>query len=373
LRILWFNWRDLKHPDAGGAEIYTQQIITRLVKRGHQVALFTSQVRGQPENERIGRDIDIIRRGGKFSLYREAKQFCKSRQSEYDLIIDEINARPFINPAISKGKPLLALFHQLIREEWFYETRFPINYICYYLLENRWLSTHRNTPTITVSNSSMQDLRQLGFTKVYVVHNGLSVSPLTKLKVKEVRPTLVFIGRLKKHKLPDHALKAFFLVKERISDAQMWIIGEGDMKTRLESNNPKNVTFFGRVPDKQKFDLVSRAHLMLMPSVREGWGLVVTESNAMGTPVVGYNVSGLKDSIVHLQTGILSEANTPATLASHAIALLRDKTTLHKYSEAALYHSHQFSWDKSADKFGQIIENIVASSPVNLAAKPHQQ
>jgi glycosyltransferase involved in cell wall biosynthesis len=112
---------------------------------------------------------------------------------------------------------------------------------------------------------------------------------------------------------------------------------------------------------------------MLMPSVREGWGLVVTESNAMGTPVVGYNVSGLKDSIVHLQTGILSEANTPATLASHAIALLRDKTTLHKYSEAALYHSHQFSWDKSADKFGQIIENIVASSPVNLAAKPHQQ
>ena len=362
MRILWFNWRDLKHPDAGGAEVYTHAIMSRLVRRGHKFTLFTSCVEGQPEREEIEKDIDIIRNGGKFSLYRKAKEYCKSKQREYDLIIDEINAKPFIQPGLAKI-PLATLFHQLIREEWFYETWFPLNYLCYHILEDRWLLQHKNTPTITVSNSSMQDLRHLGFTTIYVVQNGLNITPLADLNAKESRPTLAFIGRLKKHKLPDHALKAFQLIKEKIPNAQMWVIGDGDMKCKLESSNTPGVTFFGHVSDNQKFDLLSRVHLVLMPSIREGWGLVVTESNAMGTPVVGYNVSGLRDSIINYKTGILSVANNPAALAAHSVNLLRDRTTLQRFSEAALNHSRQYSWDKSADRFGQIIEDIAQTSP----------
>lgn len=353
----------MKHPEAGGAEVYTHQIMTRLAKRGeHQVTLFTSHVEGQPECEMIGSSIVVIRRGGKYSLYRKAKQFCKRHQSEYDLIVDEINAKPLTNPASVKGVPIITVFHQLIREEWFYETPAPLNYICYYLLENRWISPHRNTPTITVSDSSMQDLRNLGFNRIYIVPNGISVAPLSKIKAKESKPTIAFIGRLRKHKLPDHALKAFQLVQEKIPDAQMWLVGEGEMKRKLEKNNPKNVTFFGHIPDEQKFDLLSRAHIVLMPSVREGWGLVVTESNAMGAPVIGYNVAGLRDSILHLQTGMLSCTNSPVSLAHDAISLLRDRETLQRYSEAALLHSRQFSWDRSADRFNRIIETVAAGA-----------
>jgi glycosyltransferase involved in cell wall biosynthesis len=50
---------------------------------------------------------------------------------------------------------------------------------------------------------------------------------------------------------------------------------------------------------------LSRAHIILVPAVREGWGLVVTEANAMGTPAIGYDdVPGLRDSIRHGETGI---------------------------------------------------------------------
>ncbi len=49
---------------------------------------------------------------------------------------------------------------------------------------------------------------------------------------------------------------------------------------------------------------MSRAHIILVPAVREGLGLVVTEANALGTPAVGYDVPGLRDSIRHAKTGI---------------------------------------------------------------------
>ena len=357
---MWFNWRDLKHPDAGGAEVYTHEIMARLAKKGHKVTLFTSHIQNLPTNEEVD-GINIIRRGSRFSIYRKAKEYYRAIKGNHDLVIDEINARPFLNPKIGNGIPILTVFHQLIKEEWFYETLFPFNYLCYYVLEKRWLLPYKNTPTITVSESSMRDLEALGFTEIFIVPNGLNVSPLPNLGQKESRPTVAFVGRLKKHKLPDQALEAFGIIKKEVPDSQMWMIGDGQMRESLEKNNPKNVVFFGRVSEEQKYNLLSRAHLILMPSVREGWGLIVTESNAMGTPVIGYKIPGLMDSILHHNTGILSESNSPEGIAIPAIRLLKDTEMLKRYSENALAHSRKFSWEVSADRFNEIIENVVQS------------
>jgi glycosyltransferase involved in cell wall biosynthesis len=56
---------------------------------------------------------------------------------------------------------------------------------------------------------------------------------------------------------------------------------------------------------------LSRAHIILAAAVREGWGLIVTEANAMGTLAIGYNVPGLRDSIRHGETGITIIEKTP--------------------------------------------------------------
>lgn len=329
----------------------------RLLAKGHNITLFTSRSGNNPEAESI-EGINIIRRGGKYSVYKEAKEYTKSSKGDYDLIIDEINAKPFLGPEMTNGTPIMALFHQLIKEEWFYETSFPLNLICYYFLERQWLRPYRNTPTITVSMSSKRDLESLGFRQIYLVPNGLSIKPLENLGNKETHPTIIFIGRLKKHKLPNHAIAAFRIIKNRLKDSRMWVIGEGDMKTSLERKTPNGVTFFGRVSDSQKYDLLSRAHLVLMPSVREGWGQVVTESNAMGTPVIGYDVPGLRDSIQNGKTGVLSPFNSPPVMASHAMHLLENKQMLDNYSHQALIYAKQFSWDKSAERFNQIICNL---------------
>ncbi len=356
MRILWFNWRDIQNPGAGGAEVFTHEIMKRLAKKDHEMTLFTSRFKGCQLNEKID-GVDIIREGNKYTVYKEAKNYLEAYGHHYNLLIDEINTRPFFIPKLVGEKKVIALIHQLAREFWFYEVKFPLNYIGYYYLEKKWLSNYKNITTLTVSHSTKIDLEELGFKKVFIVPNGLSVTPLSNVKEKEACPTVVFIGRLKKAKLPHHALEAFSIIKREIKDAKMWVIGDGYLRKKLESFNIKDVTFYGYISNKKKYDLLSQAHVILVPAVREGWGQVVTEANAMGTPAIGYDVHGLRDSIRHGETGITVKENSPEAMAKQVISLLRDSDRLSKYSRSALEFSRQFSWDKSVDLFEKVLNS----------------
>jgi glycosyltransferase involved in cell wall biosynthesis len=139
----------------------------------------------------------------------------------------------------------------------------------------------------------------------------------------------------------------------------MWIIGDGYMLSRLKNTSGEQVTFFGHVDDRVKYELLSRAHIVLIPSIREGWGLIVTESNAMGTPVIAYDVNGLRDSVIDGKNGILDKDRTPESLAISALSILNDTERLHRLSVEALEYSRQFSWDKTADYFSTQIDNAL--------------
>jgi glycosyltransferase involved in cell wall biosynthesis len=356
MRILWFNWRDFNNPEAGGAEVFTHEVGKRLLEHDgiDSITLFTSSFDGSQDEELVD-GIQVIRQGNKYSVYREAKKYYQKNKDKFDIVIDEINTKPFDTPSFVKGKPIIALIHQLAREFWFYETSFPLNYLGYYFLENKWLSHYRDILTITVSLSTRNDLEQLGFSKVVVVPQGLSVKPLPKVSHKEADPTIIFVGRLKRAKLPHHALQAFSILKKEIPEVKMWIVGGGYMREELQRIAIRDVTFFGFVSTKEKEELTSRAHLLIVPAVREGWGLVVTEANAVGTPAVGYDVPGLRDSIRDRETGILVKEHSHSALATAAISLLKDPDRLTKYSEKALEFSRQFSWDKTAKEFGGIV------------------
>jgi glycosyltransferase involved in cell wall biosynthesis len=123
------------------------------------------------------------------------------------------------------------------------------------------------------------------------------------------------------------------------------------------------------VKEELKYRLLSRAHLLLVPGVREGWGLVVTEANAMGTPAVAYNIHGLKDSVRDGHTGVLVKEKTPQSLARFAISLLQDRDTLSKLSFNALTFSKEFSWDNTADEFDRIIQKHLLANNLQDYAK----
>jgi glycosyltransferase involved in cell wall biosynthesis len=137
------------------------------------------------------------------------------------------------------------------------------------------------------------------------------------------------------------------------------------MRSELERKyDVSGVTFFGRVSSQVKYQLLSKAHAVLVPSTREGWGLVVTEANSMGTPAVAYDVPGLRDSIQDGNTGILVKNKSPADLAQSVMSLLEDKDLLSTLSGNALNLSRQFSWENTADVFEKtIMEKIMVGIP----------
>jgi glycosyltransferase involved in cell wall biosynthesis len=361
MKILIFNWRDIYNPHGGGAEVFTQEITKRWIKQRHQVTMFTSSFPGCKREEIID-GVRIIRDGGKISVYSKAKQYYQNffSQDDYDIIIDEINTRPFFTPYfVNNGTKIVALIHQLAREFWFYETSFPINYIGYHILENRWLKKYVDIPTVTVSDSTKKDLINLGFKNVFVVSEGITFNPLNQVPKKGKKPTIVFLGRLKSAKRPQYIIKAFEKVIEIIPDAKLNIVGDGPLRKKLEQIACKEVEFFGHVSEKEKIKLLSEAWLLIHPSVREGWGINVIEANACGTPCIAYDVGGLRDSIIDGKTGILIKGNANIDKLTIAITeLLTNKKKRETLTKNALKWSTHFNWDKSAKEFMNVLESI---------------
>ncbi len=356
MNVLIFNWRDIKNPEAGGAEIYTHEIAKRLVDKGYSITLFTSKFKGCKREEIID-GVRVVRAGGKYTVYLKAKEFYEKNRYIFDVVIDEINTRPFLTPKFVDNDKIVALIHQLAREFWFYETPFPVNLIGYYILEKRWLKNYVNIPTITVSDSTKKDLESLGFKKIFIVHNGLNVEPVDRIPEKAEKPTIIYIGRMKKAKKPQDVIEAFKIVRKEIRDVQLWMIGDGYLRKKLEFK-VEDVKFFGYVNKRTKDELVKKAWVIAVPGVREGWGQVVTDANALGTPAVGYNIPGLRDSIKHGYNGFLVDSN-PKALATGIIEILSGDKLREELSRNAIEWAKQFSWDRSAEEFERVIKNAI--------------
>jgi glycosyltransferase involved in cell wall biosynthesis len=259
----------------------------------------------------------------------------------------------------------IALIYQLAKEVWFYEAFFPIN-ILGYLLEPFYLRCYRKEYCITISESSRKDLQKLGYHgNIPVLNPGIFAVPLKGLPQKESSPTLIYVGRLKKSKRVHHILKAFQTIQKEIPQAKLWIVGSGDRsyQARLEKDihktNIRNVTFFGYVDENRKMELMRRAQLILVTSVREGWGIIVIEAAAMGTPAVVYNVPGLRDSVQHDQTGLIVEKNQIESLAKEVIHLLNSSKRWDRLAREALKKSNDYRWDSVADQFLANIEEMI--------------
>jgi len=314
MRILIFNWKDLAHRAAGGAEVFTEEVARALVARGHEVTLFAAAVEGRPVREVVS-GVQIVRRGGRTGVYRAARRFWSEQAPRsHDVVIDEINTRPFLTPRWLRGTPVVALIHQLAREIWSYETPFPLSVVGRYVLEPLWLRAYRDVPAMTVSQSSADSLaRYHHWRDVAVVPEGHAPHPVPSVP-KETTPTVAFLGRLVPMKRPEHSIAAFQVLARDVPSARLWMIGDGPLRARLQASAPENVTFLGRLQRDELLDRLARAHVLVATSVREGWGLNVSEAAMCGTPSIGYAVPGLVDA-VPASGGALVES-TPEALGN---------------------------------------------------------
>jgi glycosyltransferase involved in cell wall biosynthesis/GT2 family glycosyltransferase len=347
-RVLLVNWRDTEHPDAGGAETFAHEVARRWVERGHEVTLLSSGFPGAQASTEI--DGVGVRRLGRLRTgsFHALVQRELARLRGFDIVVESINTIPFLTPVWRRRLPrTIALFHQLAVDVWDAELPRPMAQVGRQV-ERTLLRLYRDVPVVAVSESTRGDLLNLGFSDVCVVPPGLDDPPDVLDVPKESVPTFLFVGRFAANKRPAHAVAAFRDIKRVLPLAQLWVAGSGPLERELKEAAPRDVFFLGRLPRDELFERMARAHGLLVPSVREGWGLVVIEANSVGTPAVGYDVAGLRDSIRAGTTGLLATPGDTHALAASAVSLVTEPERYAAMRAAGIGWAARFSWDRTA-------------------------
>ncbi|HSD98833.1 MAG TPA: glycosyltransferase family 4 protein [Patescibacteria group bacterium] len=364
MNILLLNWRDIKNPKAGGAEIVTFEHEKAWAFKGHSVTWFTSGFPQSLAEEAID-GVKIIRKGTMVTVFFYAFLFYLQHRKQFDVVIDEIHGIPFFTPLYVSG-PKITFIHEVAEEIWDYMYPFPINTVGKFL-ETFYLPLYKKIRLWTDAQSTIDDLVKFGFLRnnCFAIACPIKNTPLTKKPVKEKNKTFIFVSRVVRMKGIEEVIKSFGFIQKEDANAKLWIVGKGEEEyiRKLKSmageyHIEKNVTFFGEVSEKEKLHLMSKAHLLLHASVKEGWGLVVMEAASQWTPSVVYNVAGLKDSVKNNITGIVLEANSPSEMAKQAILLVNDKKRYSRFQTNGLSWVKSLSWEKATQQSLQLLESV---------------
>jgi glycosyltransferase involved in cell wall biosynthesis len=360
LRILILNWRCPTNPQAGGAEFVTFEIARRLVELGNSVEWFSATFPGAPSEEAL-EGVRIVRGGRQWTVHWSAFRHYRGKTSgRFDVVIDEVNTIPFFTP-LWADIPVVMLIHQLAREVWWYEARFPLNTIGF-LAEPLYLRCYRHIPVLTVSASTQDDLRRLGFkAPITIVPEGLEAIEYSHV-VKSTEACFLYVGRLAPSKRIGHMLRALAQFRKATGTGTLWLVGSGSkeyesalLRLAQRLNVKDHVRFLGRVSSLEKHRLMAEADALLMTSVREGWGLVVTEANACGTPAIVYDVPGLRDSVRNESTGLVVPPH-PDRLCAAMIRLVADPVLYARLATEGRRWSSTFSFDAAAQVVAQTLQ-----------------
>ncbi|HYE22815.1 MAG TPA: glycosyltransferase family 4 protein [Verrucomicrobiae bacterium] len=360
MKILMYNWRDLKNPKSGGAEVLTEGIFKKLAKN-HDITLFTATFPGALEKEIIN-GYKVVRKGNFFTVFAWAFIYWHKhfKKQSFDVVIDQIHGIPFFTPLYVRNVKIVAFIHEVARDIWFQMYPFPISIIGK-SLEPIFFWFYRKVKFITVSNSTKGDLIAIGIPERNIAITPEAIDDEMFVPVaypKESDPTLIFIGRMAAMKRPEHVIEAFRLAHEQVPNLKLWMVGGGEesyVKRLQKQAGALPVSFFGKVGIEKKKELLAKAWAMVSSSIKEGFGLVVIEAAAHGTPSIVYNVHGFRDSVKNNETGLITEENTPEGMAKKIVTLMKDRELHNILANNSVSYSQQFTFNHAAQEFIKLV------------------
>ncbi len=363
MRILILNWRDPSHPWAGGAEVFLFELAKRWIAAGHQITWLSGRHPCQTRSEHKD-GIHFIRSGGFFSVYFQVPLYYLAHlRGRFDIILESANGVPFFSPLYSRT-PKVSLVHHVHKQVFFHELPRGLAILANILEQYAAPLVYKQTPFITVSESSRQALIELGIpeSKISLVYNGVDCDRFQPGRKCET-PVILYLGRLRNYKSVDTIIRAMPILIQSYPELIFKIAGSGPAKIELtalaqELGVTEQVQFLGYISEVQKINLFQEAHIVVNPSLKEGWGLTVLEANACGTAVVGADVSGLRDSICHQETGLLVPHGDYAAFAEAINHLLVEPHQRQIMETKALAWAQRFCWDSSATKCLQILRQV---------------
>jgi glycosyltransferase involved in cell wall biosynthesis len=347
--VVFIAWRDLASPRAGGSEVLVDRLAEGMTARGDRVTLLC----GGPAAEHSYR---VIRSGGTYTQFLRAPLTYRRRLHDADLVVEVCNGMPFLSPLWCRS-PLICLVNHMHTELW--RLRFPAPVAAAgRFAETRLMPrAHRNSLFLTVSNSTADALKEIGVAggRIRQICNGVvQPDPLTP---RSPRPLFLALGRLTEYKRIDLLLKLWSRVRPVVGGTLV-IAGDGPERARIEAMAGPDVIVTGKVSEQEKHRLLCAAWLLLHPALIEGWGIVVAEAAIRGTPAVGFNVPGLRDSVVNGQTGLL--AGTEGEFASAWASLALNHQAREAMGESARERAERLHWSLAVEGFARVADDALA-------------
>ncbi|MGH7569757.1 MAG: glycosyltransferase family 4 protein [Gemmatimonadales bacterium] len=368
MRILLVNWNDRANPNAGGAEVHLHALFGRLASWGHSVDLVASGWPGAaPRAELDGIRVHRIGNRQTFALLGRGAVRALLRERRYDVVVEDINKLPLFLASLTR-LPFCVIIPHLFGTTAFAEAGWPVAAVVWAAERPvPWL--YRRAAFHAISDSTRDDLVRRGVLadRIAVIYPGVDAvwyRPAAEV-LRATRPTFLYVGRLKRYKGVEIALRALAEARRQRPDLELEIVGQGDDRPRLERTaralgQATAVRFLGYVSDEEKRRLLRRAWALVFPSPKEGWGIATVEAAACGTPTLASDSPGLRDSVRHGETGLLVPHGDRRALAERMLALATDPALVERLGTGARAFAEQLSWERAARATEAQLQRIIA-------------
>jgi teichuronic acid biosynthesis glycosyltransferase TuaC len=232
----------------------------------------------------------------------------------------------------------------------------------------------------TVSHSVKQEYQELGVPgeKMVVMPNGVNSERFYPIPQEDARFLLpgklrdyhgklvLFVGYLRKRKGVDLLVEAMPEVLKEHPDTHLIIIGEGQLRKRLEERGREldmadRLSFLSNIPHEKMLNFINAADLTVLPTFAEGRPNIVLESMLCGRPVVATAVSGIPELVRDGVEGILIKPGESAPISRALCSLLGDETRMKQMGEAgrARIEALGLNWEEYGSKVKKQYQKLV--------------
>lgn len=325
-----------------GGEVYDREVIQRLCQQGVKVFSLLPKNRPYRKHKNLTvayAPIQSMFPPHIFSAFALPYLIKTYQKEKFDIL--RIHNPYFIGPAalvFKKLYPQVAVIASFLH------------------LENRWL-IGKFDHIITISESTKKEIiDSLNYPseKITVAYPG--VDNRFQPGIKPAGFTIMFVGGLKPRKNPEFLLKV--LAKLNRPDVQLIFCGDGPLKNKLVGTNVK-VT--GYVPEAKKPALYHQASVVVLPSIKEGFGMTLTEAGASGIPVIGNNHSSIRKIIQDNQTGFLARTNDVDDWVNKLLQLIKSPQLCQKMGEQGQkFVRKKFTWENNLKIHLQVYESLIS-------------
>ncbi len=379
MNILVVNWLDLENPQAGGAEIHLFELFGRLAARGHRVRLVCSGWPGCAPRT-VLQDVEVTRVSGRHGFALAGRRAVRRalRAEPADVVVEDVNKLPLFLPTLTRA-PFVAVVPHLFGETAFMEVAWPLAAIVW-AAERPIPRIYRRAGFHAISESTRDDLvaRGVPAARVRVIHPGVDTrrfAPVPGLD-RTRHPSFLYVGRLKRYKGLDVAVRALAIARRLRPDLQLVIAGTGDARPGLEAltrelGQADAVRFLGWVSEEDKVRLLRTTWANLFPSIKEGWGITILEAAACGTPSLASNSPGLRDSVRDGVTGHLVPHGDAEAMARRMLELAEHPRQVEVLGRQARAYAEQHGWARAADATEAHLAEVVAED-ANPPAFPEE-